>query len=70
MNLISAIPREMRLVEIDESQSFNVVSVCTKAAVREALETAAKEIERRHGNPMYQAAFRIAIRIIRSHKPD
>ncbi len=63
-------PREIRVVEIDESQSFDIVSVCTKAAVRQALEAAAKDVEKRHGNRMYQAAFRIAIDIIRSHKPD
>lgn len=42
----------------------------TKTILRRALEMIALDIERKSGNQMYLAAWRIAATIVRSYKPD
>ncbi len=49
---------------------MNLAAQDTKTIVRETLEAAAKALEARSGNRMYRAAWRVAAKIIRSHKPD
>lgn len=41
-----------------------------KAAVREALEAIAKELENRAGNALYRAAWKVAAKIVRARKPE
>lgn len=45
------------------------VAIQDNKAISEALEAAACELEARAGNAIYQAAWRVAAKIIRARKP-
>jgi hypothetical protein len=38
-------------------------------SLRDKLEAIARELETRAGNPLYVAAWKVAAKIVRSHKP-
>jgi uncharacterized membrane-anchored protein len=51
------------------NSDMNAMAQDNKAAVREALEAVARELEARAGNALYRAAWKVAAKIVRSRKP-
>lgn len=48
----------------------DALQVLIDKSVRDRLELAARALETRSGNLIYIAAWRVAAKIIRAHKPD
>lgn len=48
---------------------MNITAQEDNAAISEALEAAAKELEARAGNAIYRAAWKVAAKIVRARKP-
>lgn len=55
---------------MNTNQIDDPIELRVNAAIRKALESAAKAIEGLDGNRHYQAAFKAAARTIRALKPD
>jgi hypothetical protein len=48
---------------------MNIALPDANASLRDKLEAIARELETRAGNALYVAAWKVAAKIVRSHKP-